>query len=275
MILYCLVMNVSVAQLFMAGFLPGFLIGGVFMTYAWLLARRRGWRSEEAAPTRQESARVLKEGTWALMLPGLVLGGIYAGVFTPTEAAAVSVVYALGVEMLVYRELTWSRLFKVCRDSAMLSASLLFILACSMAFVWLLTAERIPMAVADWIVANVHSGFMFLVGVSLLFLLLGMVMDDVSAMLILAPIFGETLHRYGIDLVHFGIVMVLLIEYGFLTPPFGLNLFVTMGMTGESLTSVSRAVAPFLLLLLACMLLVIFIPEISLFLPKLLLPHIK
>lgn len=275
MILYCLVMNVSVAKLFMAGFLPGFLIGGTFMAYAWLLARKKGWRTEAAAPTRQEAARVLKEGVWALMLPVLVLGGIYAGIFTPTEAAAVSVVYALGVEMLVYRELTWTRLMKVCRDSAMLSACLLFILACSMAFVWLLTAERIPMAVADWIVGNVHSGFMFLAMVTLLFLLLGMVMDDVSAMLILAPIFGETLQRYGIDLVHFGIVMVLLIEYGFLTPPFGLNLFVTMGLTGESLTTVSRAVAPFLLLLLACVLLVIFIPEISLFLPKTLLPHIK
>jgi C4-dicarboxylate transporter DctM subunit len=267
-------MNVSVAKLFMAGFLPGFIIGGVFMAYAWLLARKRGWRSGDA-PTGAQAAKVLKDGIWALMLPVVVLGGIYSGAFTATEAAAVSVVYALAVEMLIYHELTWPKLYKVARDAAILSACLLFILACSMTFVWLLAAERIPMALADWIVGNVENRWVFLAWITVLFLLLGMVMDDVSAMLILAPIFVETLQRYQIDLIHFGIVMVLLIEFGFLTPPFGLNLFVTMGLTGESLTSVSRAVAPFLIWLLLCVLLVVFIPEISLLLPKLLLPHIK
>ena len=270
MILYCLVMNVSVAQLFMAGILPGVLIGGVFMGYTYVLARRHNWHTTRVYE-RGEPARIIKDGVWGLMLPVIVLGGIYTGIFTPTEAAAVSVVYALVVESLVYKELTPARLFKVCRDSAVLSSCLLFILACAMTFVWLLTSEQVPVQVADWIISYVTEGWMFLLLVAVLFLLMGTVMDDVSAMIILSPLFAETLHRFGIDPVHYGIVMVLVIEFGFLTPPFGLNLFVSMGLTGQPLTEVSRAVAPFLILLLACVFLLTFVPEISLFLPKLLL----
>ena len=270
MILYCLVMNVSVAELFMAGLLPGVLIGGAFMGYTWWLARRNNWRAE-VRYTRAEALKVIREGLWALMLPVIVLGGIYTGVFTPTEAAAVSVVYALVVELFIYRSIGLKALVKVCRDAAVLSGCLLFILACAMTFVWLLTAEQIPVQVANWVMSVVDSWWMFLLLVAVLFLLMGTVMDDVSAMLILSPLFIETLNRFHIDLVHYGIVMVLVIEFGFLTPPFGLNLFVTMGLTGESLTSVARAVLPFLAILLVCVLIVTFILEISLVLPKLLL----
>lgn len=270
MILYCLVMNVSVAELFMAGILPGILIGAVFLGYTYLLAVRHDWRSHQRY-TRAEAISILRRGVWGLMLPVVVLGGIYTGAFTPTEAAAVSVVYALAVEFFVYRELTVKRLFRVTRDSAVLSSCLLFILACAMTFVWLLTSEEIPVQVADWILGHVHNGQMFLLMVALLFLLMGTVMDDVSAMIILSPLFMEALNRFHIDLVHYGIVMVLVIEFGFLTPPFGLNLFVAMGLTNQPLTRVARAVTPFLALLLACVLLVTFIPDISLLLPKLFL----
>ncbi|MCF8034796.1 MAG: TRAP transporter large permease subunit [Desulfarculaceae bacterium] len=270
MILYCLVMNVSVAEQFMAGILPGVLIGGVLLGYTYVMARKHGWRNRrEYEPG--ESWRILRQGVWGLLLPVIVLGGIYTGLFTPTEAAAVSVVYALAVEFLAYRELTVARLFKVTREAAVLSSCLLFILACAMTFVWLLTAEQLPVQVADWIMGMVDSWWLFLILVAILFLLMGTIMDDVSAMIILSPLFAETLSRYGIDYVHYGIIMVLVIEFGFLTPPFGLNLFVAMGLTDQPLTTVARATAPFLLLLLACVFLVIFIPEISLFLPKLLL----
>ncbi len=271
MILYCLVMNVSVGRLFMAGILPGMLIGGVLLGYTYVLARKHDWRSTVRHSPRQALA-VLWQGIWGLLLPVIVLGGIYTGAFTPTEAAAVSVVYALAVELLIYRELTLARLFKVCREAAVLSSCLLFILACAMTFVWLLTTQQLPLQVADWIMGLVDSWWMFLLLVALLFLLMGTVMDDVSAMIILSPLFMETLGRFGIDLVHYGIVMVLVIEFGFLTPPFGLNLFVAMGLTGSSLTQVARATAPFLILLLICVFLVTFIPQISLFLPNLLMP---
>ncbi|KIX14926.1 TRAP transporter large permease [Dethiosulfatarculus sandiegensis] len=270
MILYCLVMNVSVAELFMAGILPGILIGSVFLGYTYVLARKHNWRTVQSY-SMKDAGRIIKDGLWGLMLPVIVLGGIYTGAFTPTEAAAVSVVYAIFVEFLIYKDMTLKGLYKVTKDSAVLSACLLFILSCAMTFVWLLTAEELPIQVADFVIGMVDSWWMFMLLVAVLFLLMGTVMDDVSAMIILSPLFVDTLDRFGIDLVHYGIVMVLVIEFGFLTPPFGLNLFVTMGLTKDPLTDIAKAVTPFLLLLVACVLLVTFIPQISLFLPELFL----
>ncbi len=270
MILYCLVMNVSVAKMFLAGVLPGLLIGVVLMLYTWLVARRLGWRgSSRSSLTAVITAG--RRGFWALLLPLIVLGGIYSGLFTPTEAAAVSVVYALAVEMLIYRGFGPGELTAVCREAAVLSACLLFILSCAMTFVWLLTAQELPQQLAAIILAHIHSPWLFLLAVNLLFLVLGCFVDDVSAMLILAPLFLETLNQYGIDLVHFGIVMVLNIQIGMLTPPFGLNLFVAAGISKQPLTRVARGVLPFLVLMLACLLLVTYLPRLSLFLPHLFL----
>ena len=266
MILYCLVMNVSVAELFMAGIGPGLLIGGVFILYTLGMAYRHKWFITERVSWMQ-FLRTLRDGFWGLMLPIIVLGGIYSGMFTPTEAAGVSVVYALFVELAIYREFRISEVPEVCKEAAILSSCLLFILACAMSLIWLLTSERIPHRVADFITAHVSSGWVFLILVNIMFLIMGTVMENVSAMLILSPLFVETLNRFGIDYVHYGIIMVLVIEFGFLTPPFGLNLFVAMGLTDRSLTEVSRAVLPFLFLLLVCLFLVTFIPSISLYLP--------
>jgi len=271
MILYCLVMNTSVAKLFMAGFLPGFLIGGVFIAYTLVLAYKHQWFFGERA-SWGDTFRALRDGSWALMLPVIVLGGIYSGMFTPTEAAAVSLVYAIFVELLVYREMRFVDVPKVCRQGAVLSSCLLFIVGCAMMLIWLLTANRLPHEVADIITAHVSSGWVFLLLVNILFLILGAVMDNVTAMMILSPLFMETLDRFGIDYIHYGIIMVLVIEFGFLSPPFGLNLFVAMGLTNKSLTEVSIGVAPFLILLLICLMLVTYIPAISLFLPNTFLP---
>ncbi len=272
MILYCLVMNTSVAELFMAGILPGLFIGGALVAYTYVLARKHNWRQERKYE-KGEPLHIIRKGIWGLMLPVIVLGGIYTGMFTPTEAAAVSVVYALAIEFIFYREMDLKGLFKVCRDSAMLSSCLLFILACAMTFVWLLTAEQLPVKVADYIISVVNSWWLFLLLVSIFFLITGAAMDAVSAMIVLSPLFTETLSRFHIDLIHYGIVMVLMIEFGFLTPPFGLNLFVAMGITKKPLTEVARAVIPFLFIILACVMIITFVPEISLFLPKLLLRH--
>jgi C4-dicarboxylate transporter DctM subunit len=270
MILYCLVMNVSVAEMFMAGVLPGLTIGVVLMIYTWIVARRNNWRVEQKASLR-ELILAAGRGFWALLLPLVVLGGIYSGVFTPTEAAAVSVVYALVVEMFIYKEFGFGEITSICKDAAVLSASLLFILSCAMTFIWLLTAEQIPQHLAEIVISHIDSPWMFLLTVNILFLILGCFMDDVSAMLILAPLFLETLNQYGIDLVHFGIVMVLNIQIGMLTPPFGLNLFVAAGITKRPLTLIARGVMPFIGIMLICLLLVTYIPWISLVLPKLFL----
>ncbi len=270
MILYCLVMNVSVAEMFMAGIFPGLIIGAALMIYTWIIARRNNWRIEQRASLK-ELLLAARRGFWALLLPLIILGGIYSGVFTPTEAAAVSVVYALVVEMFIYKEFGFKEITSICSDAAVLSASLLFILSCAMTFIWLLTAEQIPQHLAQIVISHIHSPWMFLLTVNILFLILGCFMDDVSAMLILAPLFLETLNQYGIDLVHFGIVMVLNIQIGMLTPPFGLNLFVAAGITRRPMTTVARGVVPFLGIMLICLLLVTYIPWISLVLPKLFL----
>jgi C4-dicarboxylate transporter DctM subunit len=267
MILYCLVMNVSVAELFMAGIIPGLLIGLALMAYTYYIARKNNWRIETQASI-SELVRTFREGIWALLLPFIVLGGIYTGVFTPTEAAAVSVIYALFVEMFIYKEFGWSDITGICQDAAVLSACLLFILSTAMTFIWLLTAEQIPHQLADILIQHIHSPWMFLLTVNILFLILGCFMDDVSAMLILAPLFLETLNRYGIDLVHFGIVMVLNIQMGMLTPPFGLNLFVASGITKQPITKIAMGVLPFLFIMLICLMLVTYIPWISLALPQ-------
>jgi C4-dicarboxylate transporter DctM subunit len=271
MVLYCLVMDVSVGRQFLAGFLPGLFIGAVLIFYCYALARRNNWRTESHHSLR-EALSLIRRASWGLAMPVIVLGGIYAGAFTPTEAAAVSVAYALMVETLIYRGLTWAKFNKVLRESAVLSASLLFIIACAMTFIWLLTREQLPVRAAEFIASHVGNKFVFLAAVNVLLLIVGCFMDIVSAILVLAPILLVTLKEFDIDLVHFGIIMIVNIEFGFLTFPFGLNLFVAMGLTGKTLMSVARAVLPFLVLLLACLLAVTYFPSISLLLPGWLMP---
>jgi C4-dicarboxylate transporter DctM subunit len=268
MILYALVMNVSVAEIFLAGFLPGFFIGGSLILYSYLISRKHGWRSEKKY-TFAEAKRTIKEGIWAIFLPFIVLGGIYGGVFTPTEAAAVSVIYAILVEMLIYKELTFRRIMEIAKKSAILSGCLLFILSCAMTFVWLLTVEQIPQKLAGFIITHVAEKWLFLLAVNVLFLIIGCLMDIVTAVIVISPILLETLRMFNIDPVHFGIVMIVNIECGFLTPPFGLNLFVSMAIMRKTLVEVSRMIIPFLILFILCLFTLTYVPKISLLLPEL------
>jgi len=146
--------------------------------------------------------KIIKDGLWALFLPILVLGGIYGGIFTPTEAAAVSVVYALCVELFIYKELKIGKLFAICRDSAILSGCLLFILSCAMSFIWLLTVEQIPIKLAETIVSNIQNKWLFLLAINGVLLIIGCLMDIVTAIIVISPILVETLSRYDIDFIH-------------------------------------------------------------------------
>lgn len=270
MILYALVMNVSVAEIFIAGFLPGIFIGLCLITYAYVMAKRHGWYSRTRY-TFREGIKIIKDGLWALLLPFIVLGGIYGGVFTPTEAAAVSVVYALFVEIFIYKELKIYRLLDICRDSAILSGCLLFILSCAMTFIWLLTVEQIPIRVAEMIVNNIDSRWLFLLAINGVLLIIGGLMDIVTAVVVISPILVETLSRYDINYVHFGIIMIVNIECGFLTPPFGLNLFVSMAIMRRSLIEVGRAILPYLAIFIGCLLVLTYVPRLSLILPEIFL----
>jgi C4-dicarboxylate transporter DctM subunit len=271
MVLYCLVMNESVGRVFMAGVVPGLFIGLVLILYSFILARKHGWRNDRKY-TLKEALSLIRKASWGLAMPVIVLGGIYAGIFTPTEAAGVSVVYAVLVEVFIYRGLTWARFNKTLREGAVLSASLLFIIACAMAFIWLLTREQLPVKAAEFITAHITNKYLFLLAINLLLLFIGCLMDIVSAILVLSPILYVTLQQFNIDLIHFAIMMIVNVEFGFLTFPFGLNLFVSMGLTGKPLTEVAKAVMPFLILLLFCLLAITFIPWLSLVLPNWLMP---
>lgn len=267
MILYALVMNVSVAEIFLAGFLPGFFIGGCLILYSYIVSSAYGWKSK-TTEDKKKPRQVIKEGIWALVLPFIVLGGIYGGVFTPTEAAATSVIYAIFVERYVYKELPFSKLMDVAKRSAILSGCLLFILSCAMTFVWLLTIEQIPQKLAEFIISNVGERWLFLLAINVLLLIIGSLMDIVTAVIVISPILVETLKMFNIDPVHFGIVMIINIECGFLTPPFGLNLFVSMAIMKKSLVEISRMIVPFLLLFIFCLLVITYVPKISLLLPE-------
>jgi C4-dicarboxylate transporter DctM subunit len=271
MVLYALVMNVSVGQLFMAGFLPGCMIGLLLMVYSVLMAKRCNWSRTDACQLG-EAAAVLKTASWGLAMPVIVLGGIYSGIFTPTEAAAVSVVYALLVEMFVYKDLSLEKFNRMLKDTVVLSSALLFIIASAMTFIWLLTRENLPVRAAELILTHVQNKYLFLLVLNIFLLLIGCVMDIVSAIIVISPILAVALRQMEIDLIHYGIMMIVNIEMGFLTFPFGLNLFVAMGITGKPLTEVGRAVLPFLGIMLLGLALITYIPWISTLLPGLLAP---
>ncbi len=271
MVLYALVMNVSVGRMFMAGLMPGVVIGGILVIYSVVLAKKHGWKTVRTyAPG--EKLKLLKDASWGIAMPAIVLGGIYSGVFTPTEAAAVSVVYALLVELFIYRNMSLKKLNEVLVESVALSSALLFIIACAMTFIWLLTREKMPVAAADFIMAHIHNKYVFLFAINIFLLLVGCVMDIVSAIIVISPILMIALQEFDIDLIHYGIMMIVNVEFGFLTFPFGLNLFVAMGITGKSLTRIGKAVLPFLLLMFVGLLLITYIPGISLWIPNLLMP---
>lgn len=270
MLLYALVMNVSVGKMFLAGFLPGAMIGGILIVYSMIMAKKNNWTSETVYQPG-DKIKLLKRASWGIAMPVIVLGGIYSGIFTPTEAAAVSVVYALLVEKFIYKDMTLEKFHRVLRETVTLSSALLFIIACAMSFIWLLTRENIPAMAADFIVSHIHNKYVFLLIINIFLLLIGCVMDIVSAIIVISPILAVALQQMDVDLIHYGIMMIVNVELGFLTFPFGLNLFVSMGITGKSLTQVGKAVFPFLILLILGLLLVTYIPAISTFLPNLLM----
>jgi C4-dicarboxylate transporter DctM subunit len=267
MIIWAVVVGVSVTKQFTAGFLPGILIGLALMAYSYVMARKRGWRVSSKI-SGQELIEALKQGAWGLFMPFLVLGGIYSGAFTATEAAAVAFVYALLVELFIHRSIRMKEMMPIFRESVLTSAMLLFIIANASVLSYYFSVDQIPERVADFLVRYIDSRFMFLLLVNIALLIMGCFMDVVSAMLVLGPVFMPLLQRFEIDFVHFGIIMVLNIEIGFLTPPFGVNLFVSSGITGKDVLEVARSVAPFLAIMLGMLLLITYVPWISLVLTR-------
>jgi len=269
MVMYSVSTNTSIGKLFMAGVVPGIMLACLLGVTTWVLARKKGYPRMTPA-TWAERGRAFRGSAWGLLLIVVVMGGIYSGLFTPTEAAAVSAVYACVIAVFVYRDLKIKDIGKVLLSSAAMSAMLLYIITNAVLFSFLMTSEGIPQAMAGWIIDKGFGQIGFLLVVNLLLLLAGNVMEPSSIILIMAPILFPVATALGIDPVHFGIIMVVNMEIGMCHPPVGLNLYVASGITKMGITELTVAVMPWLATMVGFLLLVTYVPQISLWLPRLL-----
>jgi len=268
MVVYAAVTEVSVGRMFMAGIIPGLLLASMLAFAVWWRAGKLTLAKAEKASLR-EVLVAFRDSFWGLALLAIIMGGIYGGVFTPTEAAAVAAVYATVVAVFVYRDIRVSRLPEVLLDAAKTTVMLMFIIANALLFAHVLTTLRIPQSIAAQIVAAGMAPWVFLLVVNIILLVAGNFMEPTGIILILAPIFFPIANELGIDPIHLGIIMVVNMEIGMITPPVGLNLFVTSGITGMSLVQVTRAALPWLAILLLFLLIVTYVPWVSLVLPQL------
>jgi len=268
MVMYSVSTNTSVGKLFMAGVIPGLLLAFLLGLTTWVLARKKNYPRLPRA-SFAERWRAFQRSVWGLLLIVVVIGGIYSGMFTPTEAAAVSAVYAFVIAVFVYKDLNFRQVPKVLLDSAAMSAMLLYIITNAVLFSFLMTSEGIPQAMAGGIMDMGLGMVGFLLVVNLLLLLAGNVMEPSSIVLIMAPILFPVAMALGVDPVHFGIIMVVNMEIGMCHPPVGLNLYVASGITKMGITELTIAVLPWLLTMVGFLLLVTYVPQISLWLPRL------
>jgi C4-dicarboxylate transporter, DctM subunit len=267
-ILYGAVTGTSIGELFIAGVLPGIFLSILFMIYCYIHAKRRG-HQPSPRPSLKEVWVAFKGASWGLGMPVLILGGIYTGVFTPTEAAAVAVAYGFIVGVVVYRELKWKEIKEIFCSSGLLSASLLLITAGASSFSWLIASQGLPTRIAGTILGLSQNPFWVLFFINILLLITGCFLDGASAVIILAPLLYSVVTKLGVDPVHFGVIMIVNMEAGMMTPPVGLNLFVGSGISKMSLLQVARAVLPTLAIMIVGLFVLTYLPEISLLLPKL------
>ena len=263
MILYGVSAEVSIGELFIAGFGPGLLISGALMLFVWLYCKWKGWGKSDG-DGRLGFWRAARQAAWALLMPVIILGGIYGGIFTPTEASAVAVLYALVVGMLIYREISLADLMLVLRKSVVSSSVIMFIIANAGLFAFLITRAGVPEAVGHWLEAVLQSPAMFLLGVNAALFVIGMFIETSAAIIVLAPILAPVAARFGIDPVHFGLVMVVNLALGMITPPFGVNLFAACTVARISLDKIIGHLLPFVAVVLACLMVITYVPALSL-----------
>ncbi|NHZ38893.1 MULTISPECIES: TRAP transporter large permease [Massilia] len=268
MVMYSVTTNTSVGQLFMAGVVPGLMLASLLGLTTWFLARKHNYPRMKKA-SWGERWEAFRKSAWGLLLIVIVMGGIYSGKFTPTEAAAMAAVYAFIIAVFVYKDLKLKQVAKVLLDSASMSAMLLYIITNAMLFSFLMTSEGIPQAMAAWITGQGLGVISFLLVVNILLLLAGNVMEPSSIVLIMAPILFPVAMKLGIDPVHFGILIIVNMEVGMCHPPVGLNLYVASGITKMGISELTVAVMPWLLTMLAFLVVVTYVPQISLWLPNL------
>ena len=268
MVMYSVTTNTSVGKLFMAGVVPGIMLAFFLGLTTWVLAKKHNYPRMARADWKARFV-AFRESAWGLLLIVIVMGGIYTGIFTPTEAAAMAAVYAFIIAVFVYKDLKLKQVAKVLLDSAAMSAMLLYIITNAILFSFLMTSEQIPQTMANWITSQGLGVVSFLLVVNVLLLVAGNFMEPSSIVLIMAPILFPVAMKLGIDPVHFGILIVVNMEVGMCHPPVGLNLYVASGVAKMGISELTVAVMPWLLTMLAFLGLVTYVPQISLWLPNL------
>ena len=268
LVLICVAMNTSVGKQFMAGFLPGLVIAIALSIFVLIRSRKLGIKKREKYTARQIFT-IIKDSILALLFPVIVLGGIYGGFTTPTEAAAVSLIYVLIIELFFYKKVKFKDLTGILANAATTAGALTFIIASASVFTWFMTTQQVPAQIAAFIQDIIHTKTMFLISLVIFLFIAGCFMDLISMTLVLGPILVPTLSLFNLDLVHFGIIAITSAEVAFMTPPFGVNLFVTMSVTDEPLGYVAKSTMPFMFICLALVMVFAFVPEISMFLPNL------
>ncbi|MFZ9649294.1 MAG: TRAP transporter large permease [Fluviibacter sp.] len=269
MVMYSVSTNTSVGALFMAGVVPGLMLATMLGLTTWYLARKNDYPRLPKASFVQRM-KSFKESVWGLMLIVVVMGGIYTGIFTPTEAAAISAVYAFVIAVFVYKDMGLKDVPRVLLSSANMSAMLLYIITNAVLFSFLMTSENIPQAMADWLLDKGLGVITFLLFVNIILLVAGNFMEPSSIVLIFSPILFPVAMKLGIDPVHFGIMMVVNMEVGMCHPPVGLNLYVASGITKMGITELTVAVWPWLLTMLVFLVVVTYWPGLSLWFPRML-----
>jgi len=270
MILYGAAAETSVVELFAAGIIPGLLISALFALYIYLHERRNGIKATGRFSLAEFFAAT-KYGAWAIGAPVVILGGIYTGIFSPTEAAGVACVYAMFVTMAMYKEITLRELFDVASRSMFLTAQIFIIVAVAGVYSWLLTISGAANAATEYIDAMNVEPWVILLVINIFLLLIGTVLDTASAILVLTPLLVPIAQTLGLDLVHFGIIVVVNLSIGTFTPPFGLNIFVAQAVFKAPLSSIYPGLAPFILLAIAGLLIITYVPALSLWILPLIL----
>ena len=267
-VVYGAITGTSISKLLLSGVVPGIMAGLFMILYAWIYARKN-----KIAKSNEFSWKNLavatKDATWALLMPIIILGGIYLGVFTPTEAAGVAVVYALFVSMFIYNNLKFKELWDVFVNTGLTSATVLVMVVMASAFGRLLTLERVPVEVANFITSLSSNPIIVIFLINIMLLIVGMFMETIASIIILTPILLPVATAVGIDPIHFGVILVVNLAIGFCTPPLGANLFIATGVANVSLEKLIKQIIPFLISMFVMLFIVTYVPSLSLFLPSL------
>jgi C4-dicarboxylate transporter DctM subunit len=268
-VMYCIVASQSVGTIFIAGIIPGLLIGLALMTVCYFISKKHGYVASYTKKDRPKFWPVFRECIWAILSPVIILGSIYSGLCTPTEAAVISIFYSAVVGIFIYRETTFKIIIESLRSAGELNGQGNLAVGLSMAFATYLTTAGIPKKIGAWITGAIHSDVLILLAILGILLLVGCFVDNISSCLVLTPIFLPIVTSIGMDPIHFGVVMTVALAIGFCTPPFGSNLFIAAAISGLPIESIVRRIWPMIIAMAVCLLLITFIPQLSLFLVSL------